>query len=91
MRSQGSTGELERRRGWTVARVSEGRSQAQVAAILPEKVCVPSAQTVDKDLKVVRAIFHKTLLVAVGLEFAARTRELHEGDEVSIMPPVQGG
>ncbi len=33
----------------------------------------------------------KTLLVAVGLEFAARTRELHEGDEVSIMPPVQGG
>ena len=33
----------------------------------------------------------KTLLVAVGLEFAERTRELHEGDEVSVMPPVQGG
>ena len=33
----------------------------------------------------------KTLLIAVGLEFAERTRELHEGDSVSIMPPVQGG
>ena len=33
----------------------------------------------------------KTLLVAVDLEFAERTRELHEGDDVSVMPPVQGG
>ena len=33
----------------------------------------------------------KTLLVAVGLEFAGRDQELHEGDEVSVMPPVQGG
>ena len=32
-----------------------------------------------------------TLLVAIGLEFAGRAQELHEGDEVSIMPPVQGG
>ena len=33
----------------------------------------------------------KTLLVAVGLEFADRTQVLHEGDSVSVMPPVQGG
>lgn len=33
----------------------------------------------------------KTLLVAIGLEFAGRGQELHEGDEVSVMPPVQGG
>ena len=33
----------------------------------------------------------KTLLVAVGLEFAGRDQELHEGEEVSVMPPVQGG
>ena len=33
----------------------------------------------------------KTLLVAIGLEFAGRDQELHEGDEVSVMPPVQGG
>ena len=33
----------------------------------------------------------KTLLTAVGLEFAERTQVLHEGDQVSVMPPVQGG
>ena len=33
----------------------------------------------------------KTLLIAVGLEFAERGQELHTGDSVSIMPPVQGG
>ena len=33
----------------------------------------------------------KTLLIAIGLEFAERTEKLHEGDEVSVMPPVQGG
>ena len=33
----------------------------------------------------------KTLLTAVGLEFAGRTQVLHEGDSVSVMPPVQGG
>ena len=33
----------------------------------------------------------KTLLLAVGLEFAARDQELHEGETLSVMPPVQGG
>ena len=33
----------------------------------------------------------KTLLIAVGLEFADRAQILHEGDSVSVMPPVQGG
>lgn len=33
----------------------------------------------------------RTLLLAVGLEFAERTQVLQEGDDVSIMPPVQGG
>ena len=31
------------------------------------------------------------LLLAVGLEFARREQALREGDQVSIMPPVQGG
>ena len=33
----------------------------------------------------------KHLLVAVGLEYAARDQPLREGDVVSVMPPVQGG
>ena len=33
----------------------------------------------------------KTLLIAIGLEFAERSQQLHDGDGVSVMPPVQGG
>jgi molybdopterin converting factor small subunit len=33
----------------------------------------------------------KTILTAVGLEFVERGYRLGSGEEVSIMPPVQGG
>jgi len=33
----------------------------------------------------------KSILVAAGVEFVARDYVLSEGEEVSIMPPVQGG
>jgi len=32
-----------------------------------------------------------SMLVAVGLEYAARDYQLQEGDQVSLFPPVQGG
>ncbi len=33
----------------------------------------------------------KHLLLAVGLEYTRREHVLHEGDTLSVMPPVQGG
>ena len=33
----------------------------------------------------------KTILVAAGLEFVDRQYRLENGQEISIMPPVQGG
>lgn len=33
----------------------------------------------------------KTILVAAGVEFVDRQYRIREGDEISIMPPVQGG
>ena len=33
----------------------------------------------------------KSMLFGVGVEFAQRNHTLNEGDEVAIMPPVQGG
>ena len=33
----------------------------------------------------------KSILVAAGLEFVDRNHVLQSGDEISIMPPVQGG
>jgi molybdopterin converting factor small subunit len=33
----------------------------------------------------------KSILVGAGLEFVDRTYELKPGEEIAIMPPVQGG
>ena len=33
----------------------------------------------------------KTILVGVGVEFVDRSYKLKPGDEIAIMPPVQGG
>jgi molybdopterin synthase catalytic subunit len=33
----------------------------------------------------------KTILVAAGVEFVDRQYRLRSGEEISIMPPVQGG
>ena len=37
------------------------------------------------------AQMQKSTLMAVGVEYQARTYVLNEGDEVSLFPPVQGG
>jgi molybdopterin converting factor small subunit len=33
----------------------------------------------------------KSTLIAVGVEYQPRDHVLHDGDEVSLFPPVQGG
>jgi molybdopterin converting factor small subunit len=33
----------------------------------------------------------KSILVAAGVEFVGRDHTLQPGDQISIMPPVQGG
>ena len=33
----------------------------------------------------------KTMLIAIGVEFATRSSQLHNGDVLSLMPPLQGG
>lgn len=37
------------------------------------------------------ASWDATLLVAVNCEYASRDTEIKDGDEVALMPPVQGG
>ncbi|MDX2225566.1 MAG: MoaD/ThiS family protein [Verrucomicrobiae bacterium] len=58
---------------------------------------LPAGSTVATGLESVYARFPKirewdrSLLLAVGTEYALRTQVLCEGDELSLMPPVQGG
>jgi MoaD family protein len=35
--------------------------------------------------------YDKSILIGAGLEFVDRNHKLCPGDEISIMPPVQGG
>jgi molybdopterin synthase sulfur carrier subunit len=35
--------------------------------------------------------WNKSILVASGVEFVGRDHVLHDREEISVMPPVQGG
>ena len=35
--------------------------------------------------------YDKTILIGAGLEFVDRNHKLKPGEEIAIMPPVQGG
>lgn len=58
---------------------------------------VPDATTVTELLGILYArtpdlrTWDKSILVAAGLEFVGRDYLLRPSDQISIMPPVQGG
>jgi molybdopterin synthase sulfur carrier subunit len=58
---------------------------------LPEKATV--ADLLEKIYTKVPAlrVRDKSILVGAGVEFVDRNYELKVGDDISIMPPVQGG
>ena len=43
------------------------------------------------DLKPALRAHEKSILVGAGVEFVDRNYELKPGEEIAIMPPVQGG
>jgi molybdopterin converting factor small subunit len=62
----------------TELEVSDGTTAADLLQLVYSKV--PALRDWDK-----------SILVAAGVEFVERGYVLKPGDEVSIMPPVQGG
>lgn len=58
---------------------------------------LPDGSTVADALPQLQARFPRlkeaenTTLIAIGVEFAARSGKLHDGDVLSLMPPLQGG
>jgi len=43
------------------------------------------------ELKPALRAHDKSILVGAGVDFVGRDRVLNEGEEIAIMPPVQGG
>jgi molybdopterin converting factor small subunit len=70
---------------------------ARVAGQRETRVELPDGATVAALLANVYArwpelsAFDKTLIVAVGLEWAKREQALKDGDSVMLAPPVAGG
>jgi MoaD family protein len=62
----------------TEVEVSDGTSAADLLQVLYSRT--PALRDWDK-----------SILVAAGVEFVERDYALKPGDEISIMPPVQGG
>lgn len=58
---------------------------------------LPEASTLGDLLGLIRqkhprlADLRRSTLVAVGLEYGDDTQPLHDSDQVSLFPPVQGG
>jgi molybdopterin converting factor small subunit len=51
------------------------------------------AQLIDKicELKPALRAYHKSILVGAGVDFVEREYVISIGEEIAIMPPVQGG
>jgi molybdopterin synthase catalytic subunit/molybdopterin converting factor small subunit len=64
-------------------------SSSGEAVILPEGTQV--AQLMERLRKGASHPVWSALAVAVNREYAAASAELHEGDEVALLPPVSGG
>ncbi len=60
-------------------------------------ITLPDGATVADALAQLQAQFprlkevEKTTLTAIGVEFATGPSKLHDGDVLSLMPPLQGG
>jgi molybdopterin converting factor small subunit len=61
------------------------------------RIDLPEGATVQDLLEEIYAqqpslrVHDKSILVGAGVEFIDRDYKLQSGDEISIMPPVQGG
>ncbi len=77
----------------TIKLFALGKELVGASELAREYPTAVTVQTVMEDLKREHPRFAqlKSYLVAVNMEYADGNRELTDGDEVAIIPPVSGG
>jgi molybdopterin converting factor small subunit len=73
------------------AQLHDAAGQSQLDVDLPNDSTV--AELLEKIYQLNPALraHDKTILVGAGVEFVGRDYKLKPGEEIAIMPPVQGG
>src|SRR5688500_7402019 len=71
------------------ARDAVGHDREEIELSAPGRAADAFARVLDlhPDLK----RFGRSLLLAVNQEYSSADREIHEGDELAVFPPVSGG
>ena len=64
---------------------------SELSIDLPDKATVSDLLTKIYEKVPTLRSRDKSILIGVGVEFVDRNYELKPGEEISIMPPVQGG
>ena len=64
---------------------------SELSIDLPDKATVGDLLTKTYEKVPTLRSRDKSILIGVGVEFVDRNYELKPGEEISIMPPVQGG
>jgi len=73
------------------AQLRDAANASYLDVDLPEHSNVSALLETIYELKPALRRFDKTILVGAGVEFVDRNYRLKPGDEIAIMPPVQGG
>jgi molybdopterin converting factor subunit 1 len=73
------------------SRLRELAGVSEVELEIPETTAVAELLEILYSRTPALREWDKSILVAAGVEFVGRDYALKEGDEISIMPPVQGG
>lgn len=73
------------------AQLRDAAGCSRVDVELPERANVSDLLAELYTKSPALASHDKTILVGVGVEFVDRNYQIKPGDEVAIMPPVQGG
>jgi molybdopterin converting factor small subunit len=73
------------------AQLRDAANASYLDVDLPEHSNISALLEIIYELKPALRRLDKSILVGAGVEFVDRNYKIKTGDEIAIMPPVQGG